>query len=75
MVVWAPSRHCFLVGKSQKGKVRKSFHIQKKASKNPRTMVKWLVFTKRAIQKFLETGEVVVAKPEVIDAMDTDEEV
>ena len=71
---WAPSRHCFLVGKSGKDK-RKSFHIPRKADKNPRIMLKWLIFTRRAIQKYLETGEVMAADPEAIDAMDTDEEV
>ena len=73
-MIWAPSRHCFLVGKSGKVK-RKSFHIPRKVAEHPRSMVKWLISTRRAIEKFMTTGEEKKPDLEAIDAIGTDEEV
>ena len=72
-MIWAPSKHCFLVGKSTSK--RQSFSIPRKVENQPAKMLKWLIFTRRSINKYLESGEVVKAVAEEVEDIGTDEEV
>ena len=55
-VKWAPSRYTFLVKAPGDDKYHE-WRIPWKATRDPRTCVKWMVATRKAIRRMLETGE------------------
>ena len=69
---WAQSKNAFVVG--QRHKERKTFSIPRKLDKQPVQLLKWLILTRRAINKFLETGQFEKCTAEGAEAIATDDE-